>query len=218
MSVDIKNRIVKEALYLFFDNGIKAITMDELANVMGISKRTIYENFKDKDELLYECLVYNKCLLDKRFSTFCVETKNAIDLLVFFVVVNRKSVVNSGHRLMFELKKYHPAVFDFVICNHEPQKHSIFGNIFDMGVEQGYFRPDIQSEIIFIFIKNGFQSIFQNKNPEMPEKYSVGEIFEEALKFCIRGITTEKGTQYYEEKLNDKEFIEHIKAIEKEQF
>jgi AcrR family transcriptional regulator len=218
MSSEVQNRIVKEALLLFYENGIKVVTMDEIASAMAISKRTIYENFKDKDELLIECLTYNKYVLEKRFNIFFAENKNAIDLLVFFVVVNRKSVVNSSHRFITELKKYHPAVFDFVIKKHEQNKSSVFSNIFKIGIEQGYFRSDVQNEIVFDFIQHGFETIFQNKNPELSDKYSIGEIFEEVLKFCVRGITTEKGMKYYEEKLNNEEFINRIRSLQKETF
>ena len=58
MNVSLKERVVAKASMLFMRNGIKSVTMDNIAGQMGISKRTLYENFRDKDELLMECFIY----------------------------------------------------------------------------------------------------------------------------------------------------------------
>ena len=52
----IKQRIIEEASELFAKMGIKRLTMGDLAKHLGVSKRTIYENFKDKEELLIACI------------------------------------------------------------------------------------------------------------------------------------------------------------------
>lgn len=54
MNKELRNRIIDKAAVLFTRHGIKSVTMDYIASQMGISKRTLYENFKDKDQLLLE--------------------------------------------------------------------------------------------------------------------------------------------------------------------
>ena len=58
MDANVKERVIKTAANLFVRHGIKAITMDYIAGQMGMSKRTLYENFKDKDSLLLSCIYY----------------------------------------------------------------------------------------------------------------------------------------------------------------
>ena len=57
MNKELRNRIIDKAAVLFTRHGIKSVTMDYIASQMGISKRTLYENFKDKDQLLLECIL-----------------------------------------------------------------------------------------------------------------------------------------------------------------
>ena len=52
MNTELQQRIIKQATRMFFCNGIKSVTMDMIASQLGISKRTLYENFKEKNELL----------------------------------------------------------------------------------------------------------------------------------------------------------------------
>lgn len=58
--VEVKDRIIRQALKSFADHGIKSVRMDDIANSLKISKRTLYEIFADKETLLTECLLYHK--------------------------------------------------------------------------------------------------------------------------------------------------------------
>ncbi|WP_418411895.1 TetR/AcrR family transcriptional regulator [Barnesiella intestinihominis] len=56
MNTELQQRIIKQVTRMFLCNGIKSVTMDMIASQLGISKRTLYENFKEKNELLLACL------------------------------------------------------------------------------------------------------------------------------------------------------------------
>ena len=58
MTLDTRTKIIGKAAALFVESGIKGITMDELAEHLGMSKRTIYEHFADKKELVKECVIF----------------------------------------------------------------------------------------------------------------------------------------------------------------
>ena len=85
MNVSLKERVVAKASMLFMRNGIKSVTMDNIAGQMGISKRTLYENFRDKDELLMECFIYQSKEAQKEFEKI-VTCANSMELLlrIFF--------------------------------------------------------------------------------------------------------------------------------------
>ncbi|GHV34622.1 TetR family transcriptional regulator [Bacteroidia bacterium] len=198
MSAETRNRIISEALQLFMQNGVKVITMDEIANHIGISKRTLYENFKDKEELLTECILYNKEKMDEKFNDFFNRSSNAIELLALFVIDNRKSIVNYRTNFVLEVKKYHPAVFENAVRNFKNSQKQRCIEVLQLGVEQGVFRKDLNFEIIFNFLQAGFLHLLHTDN-KIKDKYSIGEIFEESISFCVRGIVTEYGINMLDE-------------------
>jgi AcrR family transcriptional regulator len=207
MDSNVKDRIVKGALQLFLANGVKTMTMDDIAAQLAISKRTIYEHFKDKDELLSEAIIYNKCTMDKQFEEILASSVSAIELMVFFVLHNRKSIVNSRSNFINEVKKYHPEVFEKTINNFQYSQKQRFRDIFHSGVEQGVFRTDLNFEIVFSFMNAGIVSIL-NTEQKIKDKYSIGEILEELLPLCVKMITTDYGFKIFEENIEKRKIIE----------
>ena len=82
MNVELQARIIKQATRMFMCNGIKSVTMDMIASQLGISKLTLYENFKDKDELVFACLDKDEQGRKARLNTYFDNRKNVIDLLL----------------------------------------------------------------------------------------------------------------------------------------
>lgn len=84
----LRQRIVAIATDAFTKNGIRSVTMDEIASEVGISKRTLYETFEDKEELLVEC-VRNKeeenCMLGAKVVA---ESNNVLEVILHFYKVN----------------------------------------------------------------------------------------------------------------------------------
>ena len=82
MNTELQQRIIKQATRMFFCNGIKSVTMDMIASQLGISKRTLYENFKEKNELLLACLENQEMEKRARLEVYLTNRKNVIDLLL----------------------------------------------------------------------------------------------------------------------------------------
>ena len=80
--MDIKDRILEKAGELFFQYGIKNISMDELASSLGMSKSTIYENFKDKEEILRSLLIKLRNERDEAFSVYTTDKYNVVEVRV----------------------------------------------------------------------------------------------------------------------------------------
>lgn len=82
MNTELQQRIIKQATRMFLCNGIKSVTMDMIASQLGISKRTLYENFKKKNELLLACLESQEMERRARLEVYFANRKNVIDLLL----------------------------------------------------------------------------------------------------------------------------------------
>ena len=110
--MELRERIIEVSSELFMSNGFKSVTMDEVAAANGISKRTLYEHFKDKTNLLEECLLMMeekmKEVGEKAFSgsrsileLVCIEHESQTDIMI-----------NMRIRLFDELKKYYPELYN----------------------------------------------------------------------------------------------------------
>ena len=93
--MEIKDRIINKAGELFFQYGIRNISMDELASSLGISKRTIYENFKDKEDILYSLLLKQKEERDKYFREMLSKEYNVIEIFIKIIEVHKKRPVSN---------------------------------------------------------------------------------------------------------------------------
>ena len=98
-----RETIIQLAAEMFVGQGIKAVRMDDIARHIGVSKRTIYEQFGDKEELLYQCLSYYVREQDRRHAELGAQAKNVLEamLLVFGDVMDKAEI---SHRLQSNLR------------------------------------------------------------------------------------------------------------------
>ena len=108
--MDIKDRIIEGATDLFKTYGIKSVTMDSLANQLGMSKRTIYEVFADKDELLIEVLSRMNDQQKELIKKVLDQSENSIVAIFRMLEINRDNFQSMSPAFLADLKKYHHEV------------------------------------------------------------------------------------------------------------
>ena len=151
--MEIKERIIIESLKLFMRYGIRSITMDTIADKLGVSKRTIYELFKDKDSLLVHCLISKMKEEEKITDELLWKSANIIDGFLSHI---RRSVniIKSINPLFFhDIKKYHSAVFQYKGKERDEKSYKMTVKMLQQGKQEGYFREHINVDIIAILIK-----------------------------------------------------------------
>lgn len=146
--MNMHERIYEKANELFTKYGIKRITMDEIAARLGISKKTIYQSFADKNALVAEVfdrsllLSHQKCLHDIEIS------ENAVHeiLLGSKTFCNDMQVININ--VLYDLEKYHPEIYKkFVDYKNDFLYSCIIQNL-HRGIEEGLYKKDINVEVI----------------------------------------------------------------------
>lgn len=146
--MDIQERILGKAKDLYLRYGIRSITMDMIAVQLGISKKTIYHFFADKDELVDAVVVE---LLDHNKNGCEIEKSRANDAVheVFLAMEITEEIFNTMNpSLLFDLEKYHPSAFEkYNGFKNEFLFRSIKANL-EWGINEGLYRPDIDIEII----------------------------------------------------------------------
>ena len=195
--MEVPEKIIVQSAELFIRSGIKSITMDDISREAGISKRTIYENFKDKDDLLRSCLNYLDNSYKNETEEIIKNSENVIDT-VFRILKHGIKVFATINPLFFtDLKKYH---FNIWIETHRinnekylEQTHSLVKK----GINEGFFRKNINIDIVTTLLHEQLK-ILSDEQIFPSGKYSKSVVFENIMINFIRGIATQKGISIIE--------------------
>ena len=195
MSEDTSKRILDGALKMFTQNGIKSITMDEIAESLSISKRTIYENFKDKNTLVFECLKYMDQIIDTKMKQICRECDNTM--------VEMMATTQEMQRI---LKSVNPKFLNDVkglnlpndYCRQKEMERQIRHEMrLTKGQEEGLIRKELPVTLLSTSISEGIRQMAEKAIKENPS-IQIYKIINTFIKIFYRGIATEKGLKIIE--------------------
>lgn len=191
--MDLKAYIIDQADQLFCQYGFKSVTMDDIAKQLGISKKTIYQNFSDKDELvnilIEDRLSKHSCLMIDANKT----SKNAIDEVFFMMRRMNESLASLNPKLFYDLKKYHPkAWINFSEFRRKAIYESIHKNL-TRGIKEGVYRDDIHVDVLTQLRLDQMDLIFKQHDQYTMNKYTLGEIMVLLAEHFLYGICTPSG-------------------------
>lgn len=190
--MDNRQRIIEEAALLFRTYGIRAVTMDMLANQMGISKRTIYEAFKDKDELLRGVLklmtIRQREAMNKIFS----ETGNVIEAIFKMIDLMIDHFKNMSPAFQLDMKRYHNEILKKLGEKDELPYYRNHIEIIKRGIKEGVFREDIDVEIMNKCLLE-VERMSNDKSVFPPDDFMDKNVMRTFYVNFIRGISTQKG-------------------------
>ena len=202
----MKERIVKSASNLFWRYGIKSVTMDDIAKELGISKKTIYQHYADKEAILKNVIIEE--ITSQRCEMELLDecSDNPIDQMIQATDHMRTAMVHMNPSLFYDLKKYYPESWGlFQSYKHEFIITSIRNNLYQ-GISEGFYRSDIDVEVLSLLRIEEFEIAF---DPDIfpPDKFHMMRVQMQFVHHFLRGILTEKGFQYYNT-IKDKSAIE----------
>ncbi len=192
--MDYRERIITEAASLFMKYGIRSVTMDDIAHQLGISKRTIYENFSDKDELLTDVI---KSMVKKQKESFrrALEgSENVIEALFEILRIASFHFDSTSPTLFMDLKKYHYKIYELAFQKGDIRNYEITMLILQRGVEEKIFRSDINLEIVNAGV-HGLLDAARNHDALPPMKYSKYELADNLFFSFLFGISTPEGRE-----------------------
>lgn len=200
-SIDCTDRIITEAAELFKVYGTKAVTMDSLAQHLGVSKRTLYEKFKDKDELLETVL---QCMFMKQKEIMEKMFTSEPNVLIAFFKHGRlmRDYFGSVNPIFkSDLKKFHSEVMIKIKESCGSQFQNTLG-IIERGIAQGVFRNDINPDIVNRCLQ-GMSRIVSDPEIFPPEQFRQQDLINNVFINYLRGISTEQGIKVIAEYEND---------------
>ncbi|MCK5068200.1 MAG: TetR/AcrR family transcriptional regulator [Bacteroidales bacterium] len=194
----VRERIIVESGELFGKYGIRSMTMDALAEEMGISKRTIYERFKDKDTLLLEVIKHYKNQTREQAYDLIDKSDNVIEAL-FRIMKQTISQVSQMNPIFFhDFRKYHKGVFKEFAHPGDIRDYSITQKLFETGMEQGVFRDDLHLDIVNRALHSLFD-LFGHDSSLVEAGFDRRDLFEHMIIPYFRGLSTKKGRKLLQE-------------------
>lgn len=186
---ELRERILTTALKEFFQRGLRAVRMDDIAKQLGISKRTLYEIFKDKEELLYECVKYS---CEKEHEEILARREDCkadvMEMLVNFIQIRLASMTSANPAFFTELGRY-KRVLDYLLAYRKVRGDD--GKYFiGLAQQQGYIRTDIDMDLLGRIFQISVDNIMKT---ELFKQFELPIIFRNLLFVWMRGISTEKG-------------------------
>ncbi len=186
--MSLKDKILEVAMKNFALHGIRAVKMDDIASQLGISKRTLYEIYFNKEELLYEGVIKYESEKQKSFSDFAGQATNVMEILKEFYrrKTQELSIINPA--FFADMRKY-PKVVAYLENQHK-NINDQQTKFFKRGISEGYFRREINYEILRFTLEAIGDSLADH---EILKKYPVNEIFSNIFFVTLRGMCTQKG-------------------------
>ena len=197
----MKEKIIKKAEDLFLTLGFKSITMDDIANAMGISKKTIYAHFTNKTELVevvtFEALNQIHLGIDKIKETSTNPIEELYEVKMFVMTYLKNEKVSP----QFQLKKYYPRIYDLLQIKQFEKMNSCVIDSLKKGIDTGLFRIEINLEFISRMYFSGFNGI-RDINAFPNALFDKNYIFESYLEYHLRAIVTNEGLNLLNNFLN----------------
>lgn len=193
----MKNEILKTAADMFLNYGFKSVTMDEIANALGMSKKTLYQHYSNKEALVEAVVLYMFEIISTGIDDIRKKENNPIEEIFEIKEFLMRHLKDEKSSPQFQLQKYYPKIFedvkskqlcvmqDCVVCNLE------------LGVSLGLYRDTI--DVPFIS-KIYFNCMMALKDKELfpLERFSMRSLMNHYLEYHLRGICTPKGYEILE--------------------
>src|SRR5688572_7530831 len=190
--MEIQERIRQKADELFRRYGIRSVTMDEIATQLGMSKKTIYQYYTDKDQLVDAVAVdeiqfsQECCIKDAAVSSNAIE--EIFRVMEFVEVMFR----NMNPSMLYDLEKYHPGGYRKFLDHKNKFLYDMVRKNIERGIKEELYRPEIDIEIMSRYRLESMMLVF-NTALFPSSKFNLVKLHKEILEHFLYGLATLKG-------------------------
>ena len=208
---DNKRKIVETALQMFNSRGLRGVTMDDIAAAMRMSKRTLYETFSTKEELLAECLMQVHDAIENRHKQIYKRVDEPVLVALYMLRVNALQNQNY-HHLIEESKRYYPEIYDRFFKLHTTSLRTMVTQALDYAETNHYLRPNVDKETTADFLCKSIQA-HRLTEIDNREEYS-RKVSEIGFTF-LRGLMSTDAIARYEKREEEfRKLLEDLKLEE----
>lgn len=188
----LRLRILRSCKEQFFKFGIRSVTMDDIANALGMSKKTIYQYFQNKDEIVLGVVNEHICDSEADLRRIVEASQDPIDALLTSMRHDAQQFEQMSPLMIPELKKYFHEAWQHIHTFECEQWIRLLREVIIQGQEQGLFRPDANAELVAVMHTAGFDAIVFSDHP-MLQKYSYAQRHGHYELALLYSLVTEKG-------------------------
>jgi AcrR family transcriptional regulator len=188
-----KEKIQWKAYELFKRFGVRSVTMDEIAQQCGVSKKTVYQYYEDKDTLVESII---QTMINKSQDTCTnmqLESENAIQEVFMSMDMVEQMIEGVNPALMHDLRKYHTGAFSTLDKHKQEFMGELFRKNIERGIAEGLYRPEIKTDIVNAYYLHS--SMLAIEQDIFPKKYTIMDIHNEISVFLLYGLATAKGAK-----------------------
>ncbi|CAN5723911.1 hypothetical protein BH10BAC2_BH10BAC2_42550 [soil metagenome] len=202
--MEMKERIQQKAKELFMRYGFRSVTMDEIAGQLGISKKTVYQFFEDKDSLVEAVMQKEMNYMHDQCMKQMQEASNAIDE-IFNDMDSMEAVIDSMNpQIIFDLEKFYPKTYEKFKKHKNTFLLEIIKKNLQRGIQEELYRNDINVDIIARFrLESSFIAFSQETYPF--GKYNLLQVSNEIYFLFIHGVATPKGKKLIEKYMQQRQ-------------
>ena len=201
-----REKIVDHVWQMIITMGIKAVRMDDVANVMGMSKRTLYEMFGDKEELLYESIVHHREKMHRVLKERADVCDNVLEMVLtcFLEIFSRWDM--SEWRLMNNMKKFYPKIYERVTKTFTEQGLAGLKSILIESRKEGYLADNVDIELVTMVFFQTSGMLMREYNIMLPEGVTREDAYGCMAVNFLRGVSSLKGIKIIDEILSRDEY------------
>ena len=194
--------ILEKTVELFAEFGIRNLNMDEISRSLGISKKTLYQYVKSKEDLIERLFYYDEMRWRVESSKLILPDMNAIDVLVQFSLLVFNELGKLNPKIKFELKKYYEPVYYQFMVRKQNQIFSQISKNIEKGIQEGLYRNDVNVELVAgLYVRTLVD--MHNKDYCFVENITFDQVFEVMFENHIRAISSPEGIAYFEKRKSE---------------
>jgi len=188
----MKQKIILKSTELFLNLGFKSVTMDDIANELGISKKTIYVHFANKTKLVEAVTFVLFESICSGIDCICDASKNPIEELYDIKMYVMNHLKNEKTSPQYQLKKYYPQIFEALRVKQFDIMYESVKESLQKGVNTTLFREHINVDFIARMYFNGMMGI-KDASIFPRDVFSMEYLMESYLEYHLRAIVTDNG-------------------------
>lgn len=208
--MDVLTKILTAATDLFRQYGFKAVTMDDIARRAGISKKTLYQHFANKNEIVSESVVWFKTRICASCEDVIKDSSNAVEAMVRTQTIMDHVHKQTNPMVIFELQKYFPEAYQLFRDKLLEQDMEIIKQTILQGMEEGNYRSDVNADLMARYRLETSFIMFQ-PNLLVNERYDLLFVAHEICEHFLYGIMTPKGEKLYQKYKQD--YLKQVSKI-----
>lgn len=184
----LADKILHAAMSAFTTRGIRAVKMDDLAASLSISKRTLYEIYGNKEDLLVEGVKRYYEAIQDNLSRHAAQCSNVMEILIYSFQLKAEEIKHTNPAFYAEVEKY-PELLSYFEKNHNAHQAQLL-KFLERGVDEGYFLRDLNYDFVCHIFDEQSRFVMEQ---QLYRRYSMETVFFNLIFMSLRGICTSKG-------------------------